>query len=373
MKKILEKILSISLISLFLISMVNISHADEDRNLEEYIKAASYMLEENRDYFSKKSISKLEKWIEESKKVLENRKEEKNSTMDLEKRIQVDIENNLRERNDFFKIFVNDYISEDKIHEIFQEALKSDRYFYYAIYKGANISTNYYQKTNQNGDNYVESVDFSMTYRQSREDEKKVEDFVNEWVKKNINDDMTELEKIKTIHDFIVKKNSYFTGDDNNLSEGYSIYSPASILFGKGGVCNAYATLFDTMSEKVGLTTYYSTGEIKENGQLHIWNMVKIDDDWYNIDLTWDDPVLTSNKKIINEKDFVSYDYFLVSDEKIKNTRTIDDDEKRPPSVKSYDHNFVTTEVQFEKSEANLAFMCQIINNQRFYHIFSGR
>ena len=101
--------------------------------------------------------------------------------------------------------------------------------------------------------------------------------------------------------------------------------------------------------------------------------MVKIDDDWYNIDLTWDDPVLTSNKKIINEKDFVSYDYFLVSDEKIKNTRTIDDDEKRPPSVKSYDHNFVTTEVQFEKSEANLAFMCQIINNQRFYHIFNGR
>ncbi|MGO3019256.1 MAG: hypothetical protein ACTIH2_08930, partial [Anaerococcus sp.] len=167
MKKILEKILSISLISLFLISMVNISHADEDRNLEEYIKAASYMLEENRDYFSKKSISKLEKWIEESKKVLENRKAEKNSTMDLEKRIQVDIENNLRERNDFFKIFVNDYISEDRIHDIFQEALKSDRYFYYAIYKGANISTNYYQKTNQNGDNYVESVDFSMTYRQS--------------------------------------------------------------------------------------------------------------------------------------------------------------------------------------------------------------
>lgn len=370
MKKILEKLLSLSVVMVALIFMSNVSYADEDSDLEEYINAASYMLEENRDYFSQKTIKKLENWIQESSKLLENRRAEKVASMDLEKKIQVDIENNLKERNDFFEVFVNDYISEDRIHDIFQEALSSNRYFYYAIYKGANISTNYYQQTNENGENFVESVDFSMSYRQSKEDEKKVEDFVNKWVKDNIKDDMTELDKIKIIHDFIVKRNSYYTGEDDNLSEGYSIYSPASILFGKGGVCNVYATLFDKMSEKSGLNTYYSTGEIKENGQLHIRNMVQIEDDWYNIDLTWDDPVLTSNKKIINEEDFVSYDYFLISDEKIKKSRTIDEDEKRPPSVKSYDHNFKTSEVQFEKAVSNVSYMCQIANNERDYHVF---
>lgn len=324
------------------------SFADEDSDLEEYVNAASFMLEANRDYFSKQTISKLEKWISKSKMILEKNKTEKLKAMDLEYRLRDDIGKNLQKRNDHFKIYVDDYIKEKKIHDIFADALKENRYFYYAIYKGANISTNYYNDTDSSGANFVESVDFSMTYRQTKEDEEKIEKFVDDWIKNNIKDKMDEVLKIKNIHDFIVKKNSYYTGDENDKSKGYSIYSPASILFGNGGVCNAYATLFDKIAEKSGIKTYYSTGTIKENSQLHIWNMVKIKDDWYNLDITWDDPVLKSDNKIKNEKEYVSYEYFLISDDQIRKSRTIDQDEKRPLSVKSYDHGFKTTKIEFE-------------------------
>ena len=45
----------------------------------------------------------------------------------------------------------------------------------------------------------------------------------------------------------------------------------------------------------------------------HVWNAVKIDDKWYHIDLTWDDPV------VLNGSDTILYDYFLItSDELLK-------------------------------------------------------
>lgn len=354
MKRKLSKKFILIFISLALVFNIEPSLADENTDLEAYIQATSKMLEANRDYFSQKTITKLEEWIKDSEKLLQTRKAEEDKAMDLEKRIQKEIERNFENREQTFKIDVNDYIEKEKIHEIFGEALKADRFFYYGVYKAANISTNYYEQTNAEGVNYVESVDFTMTYRQTKEDEKKVDDFVNQWIGENIKDGMTEVEKTKAIHDFIIKKNSYNTGDNNDKSGGYSIYSPAAILFGQGGVCNAYATLFDTMAQKAGLRTYYSTGEIKADGQLHIWNMVKIDDDRYNIDLTWDDPILTSDKKIINADDFVSYDFFLVSDEVIRNTRTIDDDDQRPYAVDSYNHDYQTTEIEFEKDTGSI-------------------
>lgn len=346
------------------------AYADEDSDLEAYINASSYMLEENRDYFSQKSIDKLERWIRKAKKSLENSRQEKARGQDLEKSIEEAIVENFQNRSEFFTIFINDYIKEEKVHDIFNEALKDDGYFYYGVYKGANISTNYYEDVNEKGEYFVESVDFTMTYRQSEEEEEKVEDFAETWVMENIDSDMEDLEKIKTIHDFIVKRNSYYTGDENEMSDGYSIYSPGSILFGQGGVCNAYATLFDAMASRAGLTTYYSTGQIKENGQLHIWNMVKLDNDWYNIDLTWDDPVLSSDQKILNEDDYVSYDYFLVSDDQIKETKTIDRDEKRIPAAKSYDHGFENTEIQFEKTQGKLRKKTKLDIGHPIYYIF---
>ncbi|MDD7306708.1 MAG: transglutaminase domain-containing protein [Peptoniphilaceae bacterium] len=363
----ISRLLFLFFVSLVFFLMPSISLADEDSDLEAYVKACSYMLKANRDTFSKNSIDKLEKWISDSKKLIENRKALSKKEKGLEDRIQDEIEENFKQRNQTFKIQVNDYIKEEKIHAIFEEALQADRYFYYAIYKACSISTNYYKQTNENGVNFVESVDFAMTYRQTKDDEKKVDEFVNKWVDDNINNKMTDLEKTKLIHDFIVKRNSYNKGDSNDLSNGYSVYSPASILFGKGGVCNAYATLFDIMAKRAGLCSYYATGVIKADGQLHIWNMVKIDDDWYNIDLTWDDPILTSDKKILNEKDFVTYDYFLISDQKISATRSIDKDYKRPSSVNSYNHEFMATKIILEKSQSNISYFYLTKANKRYY------
>ena len=55
---------------------------------------------------------------------------------------------------------------------------------------------------------------------------------------------------------------------------------------------------------KLNVSTYYVMGT---SGEDHAWNLVKIENNYYNVDVTWDD-TLSNN-----------YSYFNVSDDNISN------------------------------------------------------
>ena len=57
--------------------------------------------------------------------------------------------------------------------------------------------------------------------------------------------------------------------------------------------------------EKMNLKSY------KVSSYMHIWNVVKINDKWYHIDLTWDDPVLSDGT------DSILHDYMLIDTSKL--------------------------------------------------------
>lgn len=53
----------------------------------------------------------------------------------------------------------------------------------------------------------------------------------------------------------------------------------------------------------------------KGNGEAHAWNIVKIEGKWYQIDVTWDDPVPDIPERI-------GYDYFLIPDKIMRENHT---------------------------------------------------
>ena len=55
---------------------------------------------------------------------------------------------------------------------------------------------------------------------------------------------------------------------------------------------------------------------IKVATSKHVWNAVKIDNNWYHLDLTWDDPITSTNE------DIIKYDYFLVTTNKLLSNDT---------------------------------------------------
>lgn len=111
----------------------------------------------------------------------------------------------------------------------------------------------------------------------------------------------TDVDRVKAVNDYIVLHAQY----GGVTTDRYSMYG---IALNKQAVCQGYASAAYYMLKKLGFETYYVTGNA--NGLRHAWNKVKVNGSWYNLDVTWNDPV----PNIANQ---VSYKYFLLSDKAI--------------------------------------------------------
>ena len=108
---------------------------------------------------------------------------------------------------------------------------------------------------------------------------------------------MSEYEQVKAFHDYLVNNTEY-------RETGERSHSAAGPLLDGLAVCEGYSKALDLLCYLSGIECLCINGT--GNGGAHSWNKVKIDGQWYNIDVTWDDPV--SSRPILR------YDYFLVSD-----------------------------------------------------------
>ncbi|MBZ9625199.1 hypothetical protein G9F71_020360 [Clostridium sp. FP2] len=145
---------------------------------------------------------------------------------------------------------------------------------------------------------------------------------VQEVLKTVINNEMTDFEKELAIHDYIVKTADY---DVNNYETGTTTledHTAYGVLVNKLGVCESYAKAMYELLNGANIECKYVTGYSKYNGVKgggHAWNMVKLEDGWYNLDTTWDDPISDKNGSNTLNKETtpmatVNHTYFNVPD-----------------------------------------------------------
>ena len=119
----------------------------------------------------------------------------------------------------------------------------------------------------------------------------------------------TDYEREKAVHDWIVLNAEYdYDKYCNGTLESWD-YRPYGIFIMKTGVCQAYAEAFELCMLMMDIDCRVVTG--KGNGGGHAWNAVKLDGEWYQVDVTWDDPVP-------DEKGRVYYSYFNITDAMMK-------------------------------------------------------
>ena len=127
-------------------------------------------------------------------------------------------------------------------------------------------------------------------------------------IKNNIINSLTgtDYDKIMKIHDYLVDNIDY---DSTYQATGtYSIYGA---LIGKKCVCEGYAKSLKYLANQAGIKCEIMQGTgTNSSGQTesHAWNCVKIDGIWYEIDATWDDPIIIGNGYKAN---VYKYRYFL--------------------------------------------------------------
>jgi len=141
-----------------------------------------------------------------------------------------------------------------------------------------------------------------------KEDVEKYEDQI-EQVKNQIISQISgksEYEKIKVIHDYLIDTIEY----EETLTQNH-IYDIYGALINKICVCEGYAKAFQYLMNQTGIenTIVIGTGENSKNQtENHAWNYVRLNEQWYAIDVTWDDPVITGVGKLTNKS---RYKYFL--------------------------------------------------------------
>ena len=119
-------------------------------------------------------------------------------------------------------------------------------------------------------------------------------------------------ENIRMVHDYLVENIQY----DSTLSKA-NIYNVYGALVSRECVCEGYARAFKYILDELGIPCVMVIGTgTNSQGQTenHAWNYVQLNQRWYAVDTTWDDPVIIGGGTASEES---KYKYFLVGAEVI--------------------------------------------------------
>lgn len=158
--------------------------------------------------------------------------------------------------------------------------------------------------------NGLGKVSFVVTPLYSKSMIQEVDTWVDNVFDKKINDKMSLRTKILTIHNHIIDNTVYDKAradaikDQLNILNNYS-HIAYGIVRDKKAVCGGYADLMSIFLNRLGVENY------KISTDTHVWNLVKYNDEWLHLDLTWDDPYTGTDKAYLLD------DFFLIDTEEL--------------------------------------------------------
>ncbi|MCR4715578.1 MAG: hypothetical protein K5656_00185 [Lachnospiraceae bacterium] len=135
----------------------------------------------------------------------------------------------------------------------------------------------------------------------------KAKEIVND-INANYSDD---YDKEEAVHDYIIKNCVYQKNGKGDPED--DIYTAYGALVNQTAVCNGYAEAMYLLLNACGIENEIVIGEADNDN--HAWNVVKLEDKWYQVDITWDDPVP-------DIKDTAQHTFFNITDEAMAKTHS---------------------------------------------------
>ena len=123
--------------------------------------------------------------------------------------------------------------------------------------------------------------------------------YIDTFISSNVNDNMSNYDKIKVFHDYIVNNTEY---DKDNVEDSHTAYD---LITTSKSICGGYSDIMSIYLNTLGIQNYKVTSEN------HIWNLVNLDGIWYHLDMTWDDPIASDGKQ------YLIHNFLLISTEQL--------------------------------------------------------
>ncbi len=199
------------------------------------------------------------------------------------------------------------YLMEDVVYSGNDEITERDMVIAYAAFKNDNPQCFWIDTVcNPDCSELYDECMYIYSYYSPDETEEKIEDFeeaVEDFLE-TVPKDLSQVELELYVHDYLYELCQYdeisamMDYEDKGYEETYDSSNAYGVMVNGWAICQGYAEAYSYLLSLVGIdsTTISS--------QDHIWNAVKIDGDWYNVDLTWNDTT-------------ESYDYFNITNKEL--------------------------------------------------------
>lgn len=122
----------------------------------------------------------------------------------------------------------------------------------------------------------------------------------------------SDYDKILQVHDWIIDNLEYESNIENS-----NVYNLYGALIEKKAVCEGYAEAFKYILDEMRIPCILVSGTATNSEgttERHEWNYVQIDNKWYAVDSTWDDPVVKGFGYVSNS---VKHKYFFIGSREI--------------------------------------------------------
>ena len=139
---------------------------------------------------------------------------------------------------------------------------------------------------------------------------KSINNKMKEIITKQVKNTKDEREIIKIIHDYIINNTKYDSDKSDRNIEKYNSNIAYGPLLQGYGLCGGYT---DAMAI---FLDYYDIPNYKVISENHIWNAVYLNNKWYHLDLTWDDPVMKDGSNTLE------YTFFLITTKELEEQAT---------------------------------------------------
>lgn len=144
-------------------------------------------------------------------------------------------------------------------------------------------------------------VTLKIEHIYSNSDIKLIKAKVKEIEKEIWNNSMSNEDKIKEAHNYIINNSKYDKDrSDNNIVKYKSDTAYGTLLEGYS-LCGGYTDAMELFLEDMNIKSY------KIASENHVWNAIYLNNTWYHLDLTWDDPITTDGS------DILEYNFFLIT------------------------------------------------------------
>ncbi len=164
-------------------------------------------------------------------------------------------------------------LTTEEVKRIYQETINTHpRYFYLpqGYRYSYNPTTNIVSTVNMN---YDTTFDKNKVTKQLEVYDRAIAD-----VMRGADSSWSDMEKALYVNDYLARNCQYDTK--------YEKYSSYNALVDKTAVCQGYALAFLELTKQLGVTCEIVTSDSVD----HAWNMIKVGDSYYHVDVTWNDP-----------------------------------------------------------------------------------